>query len=261
MSDLSHPLHDSDLVTSPIHLSSVLPSTAGSPASTVTILGSDESDTVTIPPAAHTLDGFRSWARSPDFPTHGRLTFADGELIVDMSPEYLESHNYVKSEISFVLYGMIQQEKLGRFFSDRVLYSNETAGISTEPDAMFASHDALASGRCKLIEGSQGRGFHKEVVGTPDWVLEVLSRGSVRKDQKFLWERYGLAGIPEYWLVDATGEELFFKIYVRAEKGYRLVDAPDGWAASPTFGRVFRLTRYWDEHNSVQYKLEVQKRT
>jgi Uma2 family endonuclease len=240
----------------------VLTSAGGGSSTVLTILGNDETDAISIPAAARTFEGFREWAHSQDFPTHGRLTFADGELIVDMSPEYLETHNYVKAEISYVLYGLIRQEKLGRFFADRVLYTNEAARISTEPDAMFASHEAMSSGRCKLIPGAQGPRFHKEVTGTPDWVLEILSRGSVRKDQKVLWTKYYAAGIPEYWLVDATCEDqLYFKIYVRADNGYRLVPAPDGWAESPTFGRYFKLKRHVDENDALQYTLEVQKRS
>src|SRR5262245_10906786 len=54
---------------------------------------------ITIPAAAQTLDGFRAWAVSDAFPDRGKLSFIAGGLIVDMSPESMEEHSDVKTEI------------------------------------------------------------------------------------------------------------------------------------------------------------------
>lgn len=48
---------------------------------------------VRIPETAWTLDGFRQWAVSDDFPQRGCISFIGGEIIVDMSPEELSTHN------------------------------------------------------------------------------------------------------------------------------------------------------------------------
>jgi hypothetical protein len=49
---------------------------------------------ILVPPFAHTLAGFRAWAKSDDFPERGHISFIDQEIIIDMSPEELETHNH-----------------------------------------------------------------------------------------------------------------------------------------------------------------------
>jgi hypothetical protein len=54
---------------------------------------------IVIPESALKLQGFREWSWSDDFPERGRISFLDGELVVDMSKERLDSHVLVKAEI------------------------------------------------------------------------------------------------------------------------------------------------------------------
>src|SRR4051812_13315606 len=73
---------------------------------------------VIVPPSAHTLAGFRTWAKSDDFPERGRISFLDREIFIDMSPEELETHLQVKTEIGYVLVGLNKRTKLGEFYAD-----------------------------------------------------------------------------------------------------------------------------------------------
>ena len=53
-----------------------------------------------IPASALTsLKGFRAWVASRDYPERGRVTFLDGEVLIDMSPEELDR---VRQEIARV---------------------------------------------------------------------------------------------------------------------------------------------------------------
>jgi Uma2 family endonuclease len=225
-----------------------------------TFIPRDQSGAFVVPPSAHTLAGFREWALSEDFPDRGRMTFVGGELIIDMSPEYFETHNFLKTEITSVIYGRVKAQRIGRVYSDRSLFSNESAGVSTEPDAMFAKSTSLRSGRCKSVRASRP-GVGEELVGSPDWVLEILSPSSRRKDTKLLREAYFKAGISEYWLVDALGEEIDFQVLVPDANGYVTVEAQAGWFASPIFGCSFRLTREQGIDGFWQYTLHVQEKT
>jgi Uma2 family endonuclease len=220
----------------------------------------DESAEICVPPFAYTLEGFRRWAVSEDFPDRGRFTFAAGELIIDMSPEYLESHNFPKTEITYAVYGIVRNRRLGRVYSDGCLFSNEAAGISTEPDALFATYSSLAVGRCRIVRGARP-GVCDELVGTPDWVLEILSTSSVRKDTKLLFEGYFRAGIGEYWLIDARSDEISFQLFVRGDAGYVAVEQQNGWLASPSFGCSFRLTREKEEDGLWLYTLHAKENT
>jgi Uma2 family endonuclease len=214
---------------------------------------------VEIPASAHTLSGFRTWAKSESFPERGRFSFIDGEILVDMSPEEIETHIKVKAEIGRVLLNWNRKAKRGEFLTDGTLVTNEAANLSTVPDSVFVTWETQETGRVRLVPREGEEGQFMEVEGTPDWVLEVISKYSVRKDSKWLRESYFLAGIPEYWLVDARGEEVDFQILVRGESDYQNEPQRGGWQKSPVFGRRFRLVRQRGRMNHWEYTLETKK--
>jgi Uma2 family endonuclease len=96
-----------------------------------------------------------------------------------------------------------------------------------------------------------------ELEGTPDWVLEILSPSSEKKDRVDLLKIYHTAGIPEYWLIDARGEEIEFTILIREANEYRPASRRGGWQKSRVFGRSFRLERSRDRLEEWQYRLRV----
>jgi Uma2 family endonuclease len=212
---------------------------------------------IRIPTTALTLAGFRDWATSPEFPEHVRAAFIDGEVYIDMSNEDLEVHVAVKGEVYRVLGPIVRAERLGKFYADGGLVSNEPAEVSNNPDASFLSFETIRSGRARLVprEGKPGR--YKEIEGTPDWVLEVISDSSVEKDTEKLRTAYHAAGIPEYWLIDARGEDIVFTILLWRKSGYAAAPVKDGWQRSKVFGRSFRLARQRDEVGLWEYTLEV----
>jgi len=212
---------------------------------------------VRVPLSACTLPGFRDWARSAEFPTHGQVSFLGQELWIDMSPERLDSHNKVKTEITRGLANLVVEGDLGNFYSDRTLLVNEQADLSTEPDALFASWESLQAGRVRQVPSAAEAGDFTEVEGTPDWVLEIVSPSSVRKDTELLSAAYHLAGIPEYWLIDARGEPLVFQVLLHRPGGYVPAARRGGWRKSGVFGRGFRLERLTDRLGQWQYRLHV----
>jgi Uma2 family endonuclease len=212
---------------------------------------------IVVPPSAHTLAGFRAWATSPDFPDRGRISFIDHEIIIDMSPEEIETHNKVKTEVGFVLANLNKRLKLGEFYSDRSLVTNVEANVSNEPDAAFALWETLEQQRLRLVPKDGKEDKYMELEGTPDWVLEIVSDSSVRKDTRRLRERYHRAGIPEYWLIDARRDNLDFQLLVRGETDYTAAAGRGGWQASPVFRRRFRLVRQRGRMDLWEYTLQV----
>ncbi len=233
------------------------PAAAATAITFVIANGSADDVEIVVPTSALTLAGFREWTLSDDFPERGRISFLDGEIFIDMSKEALESHNKVKSEISYALMGINKKRKLGEFYIDGCRCSNEEGNVSNVPDAVFASWESLESGRVRFVPGVDDAGEFVAIEGTPDWVLEVVSKSSVRKDTRLLRESYYRAGIPEYWLVDARRDEIAFHILVRGPDGY--VDSAEGggWRTSPLFGRRFRLTRLRNRANHWDYTLRT----
>jgi Uma2 family endonuclease len=211
-----------------------------------------------IPASALTLAGFRAWATSDDFPEHIRVAFLDEEIHIDMSNEELETHNKVKMEIARVLLNWNREARRGTFGGDGVLISNAAAGVSNNPDAFFFTHDSLQAGRVRLVPRVGEQGQYIEIEGTPDWVLEVVSDSSVQKDTTRLREAYHRAGIAEYWLIDARGDDIRFQILHRRKTGYAAAPVRDGWQRSRVFGRSFRLDRQRDALGLWEYTLHVQ---
>ncbi|MEM6655049.1 MAG: Uma2 family endonuclease [Planctomycetota bacterium] len=202
-----------------------------------------------------TIDGFRAWASSDTFPETGKVAFVEGRLYFDMSPERIDLHTTLKGEVSLVLSLLVRDEDLGHFYPDGVLLTNKAAGVSNEPDASFASWATLESGRLTHPD-TRGDRF-VDLVGTPDWVCEVVSGSSEEKDLRILREAYYKAGIPEYWLIDAWGSEIDFKLLVAGDDGYEeAVADKDGWRRSLVFDREFYLSRSRDRVNRWRYRLD-----
>jgi len=211
-------------------------------------------ETVRIPDGVTDLASFRHWAYSDDFPTKGRISFLNGEVWVDMSPENLFSHNQVKGEFASVLATLVKSKRLGRYFHDRTLLSHIVAGLSTEPDGLFISYATLNSGRINLVGEVEDS---IELEGSPDMVLEVLSKTSTKKDMVVLRDLYWRAGITEYWLADARRKNLRFEILKYTDQGYIPVEQSSGWQESKVFGKSFKLTAGEDESGYPEYTLSV----
>ena len=212
---------------------------------------------IRIPASAATHAGFRAWATSDAFPEKLRASFINREIVIDMSPEELETHNKVKTTVVSAIDLLNQRLDLGELFSDRTLVTNPAAGLSTEPDGTFVTWASFEAGRVRLVPRQDRPGQYVELEGTPDWVLEVVSRWSVRKDTEWLRQSYHQAGIPEYWLIDAQFDEVSFQVLRRRRDRYVAVAPRGGWYRSTVFGRSFRLQRRKNRLGRWAYSLEV----
>jgi Uma2 family endonuclease len=210
---------------------------------------------VTVPAWVVDLPSFSRWVDSPEFPETGRYAYIRGNVWMDVSMEQPFVHNEVKLWISMALAALARESTLGRMFADRMRLRNDDADLSTEPDGMFVSYRALQSGRVRLVEGTVTE--YREFEGSPEMTLEVVSDTSETKDRRDLRDLYYRAGVDEYWLVDARGEEPVLEILRRGPRGY--VNArhqAGGWVRSQVFGRAFRLIRADGPDGNPQFTLE-----
>jgi len=203
---------------------------------------------VCIPASALSPVAFSAWSLSGAAPERGRFALLGGELFIDMNAQIIGTHGRVKLAVSQVIGVLVTERNLGEFHLDGTRLTHVEAEISNDPDACFVSWDSLQTGKVSLVRNSKDE--EESLIGSPDWVLEVVSRSSVRKDTVVLRERYFLAGIREYWLIDARREKIKFEILVRGAAAYLPQPVVDGWQISPVFERRFSLVRqevngYW----------------
>jgi len=213
---------------------------------------------VEIPLGLTSLSEFRLWAASEVFPEQGRIDYLQGRIDVNMSPEDLHTHGKLKSEVARVLAERVKRDDLGELYIDRGRVSCPGADVSTEPDLVFVSNEAIDTGRVRLVpKAGAGADRYIELEGPPDLLVEVVSDGSVLKDTERLPAAYFQAGVSEFWLLDARGEELVFIIHRRGESHYEPVEVDaDGFQHSPVLSRRYRLRRSRNARGRVVYDLD-----
>lgn len=225
----------------------------------MTIIDPDEQPPLRIPARVNDLAAFRRWVQSRHFPEKARPSYIAGEIEVDISREEAFSHNYPKGAVTAGLGRWVETNDLGDIFLDGMLLVNEVAEIANEPDLMFCRWETLSSGRAELRETRPGSGRSVELVGTPDLVVEIVSRSSVTKDTIKLKQRYALAGIPEYWLIDCRGRTIRFDVLSLKHGKYRAVKPnAAGARQSPLFNALVQLTRTKSPVNTWRYRLTME---
>ena len=193
-------------------------------------------ENVVIPMDIQTLDDFRRWTRSDEFPELGRIDFLQSRIEVDMQAEEVHGHGGVKVAIVGAIFMINEDEDLGELSSDHTRIASPDAGLSCEPDVVFIAHETISSGAVKYIPKAGHSDRFVEIEGGPDLVVEIVSDSSVNKDTRRLPPAYFQAGVKEYWLVDARGEGVQFQIHTRGATGFDAIEMnADGFQHSKVF--------------------------
>ncbi len=214
-------------------------------------------DSVEIPADINTLDDFRLWSRSDDFPRGPRIDFVSGHIEVTMVPEDAWFHSAPKSEIVCAIQNLMRKRRVGTVFTDGLRISSVKGNVSAEPDVVLLLHETLKSGRAVLVPSASGeRHRYIELEGPPDLVVEIVSDSSVTKDLKRLPPAYFAAGIAEYWLVDVRPKKFSFKIHHRGARKWHAAEVrEDGCQYSMILDRWYRLQQQRLPDNVWQYDL------
>ena len=194
-----------------------------------------------VPEEVRDLVSFRAWVHCADLPEKSRVHFLNGQVWVETEMEEIRTHARVKTALGMALATLVENSGAGFYLGDGVRFTSEDGDFSTEADAVVILTDTYEAGRVWFDAGA--RGDATELVGSPDIVIEVVSRHSVAKDTDWQFDNYHAAGVPEYWLIDARGPEVAFDIWKRGAKGYTAARKSAGWMKSVVLGRSFRLTR------------------
>lgn len=209
-----------------------------------------------VPTWIATHDQYLKWIDTADLPEDVRVCFVMGQLWVDAMPERAFAHNRLKTLVAETLGPLIRKERLGVYFGDGMLFTSLDGEFTTAPDGMFVSNGAIASGRVTLTGGTPEE-EDTRLIGSPDLVIEVVSRGSEDKDLAWAMSAYWNAGVDEYWVIDGQRGSIRFAIHRRRAKGFVAARKVDGWLRSDVLGRSFRFQPAGMVMGRREYELEV----
>ncbi|HKH43915.1 MAG TPA: Uma2 family endonuclease [Thermoanaerobaculia bacterium] len=152
-------------------------------------------------------------------PARRKLTYDDYVLIPEdgQRHEILDGEHYVSPAptphhqgVSGALYARLwlfaRQHDLGRVYSAPldILFSIHDVA---QPDLVFISNE-----RARIIGD-------KNVQGTPDLVVEILSPSTRRRDEGIKRDLYERSGVREYWLIDPERQEV--RVFRRDSSGFK----------------------------------------
>src|SRR5207248_5210651 len=106
----------------------------------------NESRNVIVPSWVDTLEDFRRWLDTDDFPEDARVWFLKGNVWVDMSKEQIYTHVQVKTKFIIVVGGLVEAKRSGLFLADGAYLTNAEGNISGNPDALYIANATFSSG-------------------------------------------------------------------------------------------------------------------
>jgi Uma2 family endonuclease len=136
-------------------------------------------------------------------PEDKRYEILDGELCVVPAPNV--KHQRVSRNLEMALHQFLKASELGEVFNAPfdVVLSEENI---VQPDILFIRKEHY-----RII-------CEANVRGTPDLVVEILSKGTRAKDTGMKKKTYARFGVQEYWIVDPESETV--EVLLWNESGY-----------------------------------------
>lgn len=127
-------------------------------------------------------------------PDEIRAELIDGVLYNMSAP--LGTHQLIAFEMGFQISSFIRQKK-GKCI---VMLSPVDVQLDRDEKTMVQPDVLILCDREKFK--------NKVIYGAPDFVMEVLSPGTRKKDMFIKSEKYRKAGVREYWILDPINKEL-----------------------------------------------------
>ena len=137
-----------------------------------------------------------------------KVEFINGEVIYHSSAKH--KHTLVISNLNYILTRYVRKNKLGVITGEKSLIRLRRNDF--EPDICFFRKDVADNFK-----------FDTMFYPVPDFVAEVLSDTSEKRDRGIKFMDYALNGVKEYWIVDYKKQfiEQYFledEVFVLSEK-------------------------------------------
>ncbi|MGH9406942.1 MAG: Uma2 family endonuclease [Terriglobia bacterium] len=150
---------------------------------------------------------YDDYCRLPD--DGKRYEIIDGELFVSPSP--FRAHQRVVTRLAYYLTAFLMRQGLGEVFVAPfdVVFSKFDV---VEPDLLYVS-----KARSAVVS-------EKNIQGSPDLVVEVLSDSTAATDRSKKLNLYARYGVREYWIIDPVA--VTAEIYRAGAEALRIVQRP-----------------------------------
>lgn len=130
-----------------------------------------------------------------NLPEGKRAELIDGEMFMMAPPDFRQQE--ILSELQYLI-------------RDYVKKKNGSCKVIPAPFAVFLNADgknyvepdiSVICDKSKIDE--------KGCIGAPDWVIEIVSPGTLRMDYGIKLFKYRSFGVREYWIVDPAKKQIF----------------------------------------------------
>ncbi len=157
---------------------------------------------------------YDDYLNTPDDGRHYELF--DGEIFVSPTPN--QRHQWIASDIHFLLASFVKTNKLGKVASSPLAVRLST-NIVLEPDLLFIRKGSSADNLTTTW-----------IEGAPALVVEILSKSTASRDVNRKRELYEQYGVEEYWIVDPVKQTILALSLV--DGSYQSIPQQDGNFAS-----------------------------
>lgn len=163
----------------------------------------------------------------------------NGELVRKQSPTF--DHQVLSGEIEFLLMAFVKQHQLGRVVHAPMDVILDDGNVY-HPDIFFIKKE-----RFFIIDEKE-----KIIAGTPDLVIEILSKSTAVNDRGDKKDNYEKHGVREYWLVDPQKKS--FEVYSLINDRFKLTSYLEGSGVLKSAvleGFEMDIEKLFDEATSV----------
>jgi len=116
--------------------------------------------------------------------------------IMLMSPAPNVKHQNIVTDLGGILYNYFYKKPCKLFYApfDVSLYDRKKSLVANKEIQSVVQPDL-----CVICDTSKLN--EQGCVGSPDWVIEILSKGNSKKEMQLKYDLYEESGVLEYWLV------------------------------------------------------------
>ena len=137
-------------------------------------------------------------------PKDKRYEIIEGDLYMVPSP--FTKHQMISINLSHILWKFVRQKGSGEILNAPCNVVLSEYDI-VQPDILFISKE-----RSNIIT-------EKNIQGTPDLIIEILSRSRKHIDKNLKHRLYARSGVKEYWIVDPDKETI--EVFILGAEGYK----------------------------------------